>query len=581
MPPKWTLYITAQTVCEKLGHPEVCETVAQGLRQKGFDSVVVEGYRGGCVVGEDMLVQARDIFRAAGLETIGGLMPVYGDGFGVRAEGNELRLPTFCYSREETVSALEDVICHAARVFGTVVIDDAFMTACRCSVCDANRRGVAWDVFRRDLLGRVASRWVAAAHAANPSAVVIVKFPQYYDRYHRFGYDAIQFPRIFDRVWQGTETRDPATLDYGFVEQYQAYVNFRWMRACAGDKLEGAWFDYLDCDEQLFYEQAVTTHLGAPSRVIVFCYNEPLISGSMLNRVLDAKPVLNTLCAIAESPVGVNVVKPPHADGGKDLFLFDYLGMLGIPCVPVTHIEHTMRSVIVSGHATRLPNFAEDLRKCLLSGREIIVTFDALAQMDPDLLTFFGYEPDGIARGRTPIEQFELGGTIHRATLPCFVAGDLAPVDASVLIWAKTRGCEAGMVRIPFVTAKTLSTGGRAIVWNVETFGDSAFPIVERLNVPLSASLLHLPKPVCDVLRSIATGPLGFAIKAPVRVAVYLFRRHVVFVNYNAVSAEIEVKGLPWRPESLISDSSTTGCTHDELLLAPRSFALLERATAI
>ena len=577
MPPTWTMYVTAQTLHKDLAASVARRAAATWLRQRGFRAVVLENYRGGCVVSEDSLKRARDDFQSEGFVTLGGLMPVHGEGFGVRAEGNELRLPTFCYSREETRAALEEVIVQAVRVFGTVVIDDAFMTACRCDCCDAARKGRPWDVFRRDLLVETARHWIAAAHQERSDARVVVKFPQYYDRYHLFGYDAERFPSIFDAVWQGTETRDPATLAYGYVEPYEAYVNIKWMQQCAGEKLEGAWFDSLDCDEQLFFEQAVTTSLGALPRITVFSYSEPFVTGSILGRIAASHAVLEKLHQLAAEPSGVHVVKPPNRDGGEDLFLFDYLGMLGIPCVPATHLETTMRSAIVTAHAVSLPNFSEMVRNALLAGRQVIATFDALRRMDVSLQGMFGYEPKGIMPGTTRVERFETAGSSYLVAAPCYVSGDLAPTDASVLIWAGTTGCEAGMIRIPFVTARTLSTGGRAVVWNLGTFGNDRFPIVERLNVPMPVPLLNVPKEICDALRAVATAPLGFAIKAPARVATYLFRRHAVFVNYSPVPAEIEVKGIPWKCETLLADSSNTGCTADRLLMAPRSFACVER----
>ena len=574
------MYVTAQTVRRQLHSPEARRQVADLLRSRGFDGVVIEGYRGGCVVPENELREVRDAFQAQGFDTLGGLMPVHGEGFGISAEGNELRLPSFCYSSEETVAALENVIRTSARLFRRVVIDDAFLTACRCGRCAANRRGRSWAVFRRDLLVSVAERWIAAARETRPDARLIVKFPQYYDRYHEFGYDPVRFPRIFDAVWQGTETRNPDTPAYGHVEPYEAYVNWRWMRECAGDKLECAWFDYLDCDEQLFYEQAVTTHLCAPKDITVFCYSEALVRGSMVGRVADALPVLRGLRDAAQDPVGVHVIKPPNSDGGRDLFLFDYLGMLGVPCVPALAIDSTMRSIIVPAHAAAGPGMAEAVRAALLTGRQVIATFDALTRMDVPLLELFGYDPKGITPGVTRVERFELGGAKYDTGAPCYISGDLAPVDAAVLAWATVSGCEAGLMRLPFITARTLATGGRAVVWNVGTFGADAFTIVERLNVPEPVPLLNLPKEVCDVLRAAATAPLGFTIKAPVRVATFLFRRHVVFVNYASVPAEIEVKGLPWRSGAILSDSANTACAENRVFLAPRSYAQIERAVA-
>ena len=40
---------------------------------------------------------------------------------------------------------------------------------------------------------------------------LIIKFPQWYDRFHLFGYDPPRMAEAFDKVWVGTEVRNPLT----------------------------------------------------------------------------------------------------------------------------------------------------------------------------------------------------------------------------------------------------------------------------------------------------------------------------------------------------------------------------------
>ncbi|MBN2310369.1 MAG: hypothetical protein JXR94_15450 [Candidatus Hydrogenedentes bacterium] len=575
-----TVYVTAQAFEGELAGAEGLTRAAGLLRGAGVNRVVLEGYRGGCSVPEAVLRAARDFFEAEGFATLGGLMPVYGEGVGQRAEGVETRLPCFCYSVEATLEALEIEVRKLARLFGQVVVDDAFLTSCRCARCDELRHGRDWGAFRRDLLCGVAGRLADAAHHENPAARFTVKFPQYYDRYARFGYDAARFPAIFDAVWQGTETRDPATLAYGYVEPYQGYFNLQWMRACAGDRLETGWFDSLDCTDQHFYDQAVTTHLAAPGDVTVFCYNDELLASRKMARLAKARPELDALWEAASGPVGMHVVKPPNCDGGGDLHLFDSLGMLGVPLVPATKLEPTMRSALVPAHAAGVQAVREAVPKALMAGRHVIATVDALRGMadDLDLLEFFGYRPSGVAPGRAQIAAFAARGRRYEVSHPVYVAGDLAPVDASVLVWAEFAACEHGVVRVPFVTAKSFASGGRAVVWNFGSFDAGAYDIREQLNVPVPCDLLHLPKPILDLVRRTATSALGFAIEAPARVAAFVFAEHVVFVNYAASPAEVNIRGLPWRADTLRSDSPRTRCSDGTLFLASHSHALIQRA---
>jgi hypothetical protein len=574
----FTTYVTAGTLLSELQTTEGRAIAVARLRENGFYRAVLESYRGGLVVDEALLRDVRDFFVRQGFDTLGGLMPVWGAGFGKPGQGIEVRGPFFCYSAHETVAALDAEIRKLARLFDQVVVDDGFLTACRCPLCQAGRGKRDWFSFRRDLLCTVARRWVAAARDENPKVRVTVKFPQYYDRYHRFGYDAERFPKIFDAVWVGTETRDPDTLDYGHVEPYQGYFNTRWMRACAGAKFECGWFDYLDCDEQLFYEQAVTTSLGTPQDITIFCYGREVFSGGKMARLVQAVPMLTRLRDIATVPRGVHVLKPPNSDGREDLFLFDYLGMLGVPCVPVTRLEPAMRSVFVPAHGMSDPDTPKLIADILGSGGTVAITFNALEQMlsAPDFLDLFGYDGSGVVSAVVRPEWFQLGGERLTSKCPVRLAGDLAPSDAAVLVSAGLEGCERGILTIPVATVKTHPSGGKALVWNLGTFGHNAFQVNEQLNVPVATHWFSLPKPVLDALRSTLTEPLGFHIAVPPRVACFLFARHLVAVNYTSNFCEVRTKGLRLSAGNLLTDSGNTTCAGNDLFLAPRCFAAVE-----
>lgn len=580
---EWTVYLTAPRLLELGERPEGFERARDHITAAKFSRVIIEGYRGGGCPDDDLLQRAKDCFTSAGLTTLGGLMPVHGHGFGKRAEGVETRMGSFCYSDEETVAMLSDEVRRLAELFDQVVIDDAFLTSCRCARCNEARDGREWGAFRRDLLCSVAQRLVGAAREVNPDVYMTVKFPQYYERYHRFGYDAARFPEIFDRVWQGTETRDPATLDYGYVQPYEGYFNARWMAACAGERFEAAWFDFLDCDERQFVEQAITTCLAGPSHAAVFHYDGDAFETGPAGQLAERAEALSRLRNAAVSPVGAHVVMPPNADGGRDLFLFDYLGMLGIPCVPCTAMKTEMRSVILTAHAFSDPSLVSSaIPKALMAGRHVIATPGALLRMrdNVDLLEFFGYRPSGVAPGRAAVEEFSVRGKSVPVDAPVHVACDLEPVDACTLVSAHFRGCERGMLEVPFVTAKSFASGGRAVVWNIDTFGEEAFDIREQVNVPVEVDLLDLPEPVVDLLRWTATVGLGVRVTAPPRVGTFLFAKYAAFVNYGDHPASIELSGLPLDPSHAESDAADFTCTESALKLPGRAYALVKRAVA-
>ena len=540
-----TVYIVASSVLSDLSTAAGFEKALARLHAIHANAVVIESYRGGQVVDEATLRAARDRFQAEGFRTLGGFMPVWGDGFGKRGEGIETPMPFFCYSSEATVAALEGEIRKMARVFDQIIVDDAFLTCCRCADCEKARAGQDRGAFRRALLAKVAERWVAAAHAENPKVQLTVKFPQTYDRYHVYGYDPGRLPAIFDKVWVGTETRNPNTPKYGYTEPYQGYFNARWMRACAGPKFESAWIDFIECDEPLFYQQAVTSLLAGPANLTYFCYGDALFAGGMVSRVAGEWPKLQELHAAAVEPWGVTVLKPPVSEGDGDLFIYDDLGMLGIPCVPATRLDKSARSVIVPVQGMADPNTPKAIEDILASGGQVILTHAALERLSgaPDVMARFGYTPATVATARTNARAFELDGKQLDASAPCHIPGNLAP-DAATKTLAWIVGGTWDKLRIPFITVKEQPSGGKAVVWNLDTFGQDAYTIDESLCVPVKGELVTLPAPVIAALRNCALAPLNIGIEVPPRVGAYFFAKHAVFMNYTAAPAEVVVTGL-------------------------------------
>ncbi len=541
----YTVYITAQSIQAGFqSDADWSDTLGQ-LRASSVNAVVLESYRGGLSVDADRMRAVRDRFQSEGFETLGGIMPVWGEGFGTRGEGVETRLPFFCYSSETTVSALEGEIRKLSRLFDRVVIDDAYLTSCRCATCDTARQGVEWPQFRRELLSSVARRWVLAAHRENPNVALAVKFPQYYDRHHLFGYDAATFPKVFDAIWIGTETRDPETPKYGFTEPYQGYFNIRWMKACAGERFESAWFDYLDCDQRLFEHQGLTTALGQPPRTTLFCLGPPLLD-ERAPGLAKRTEELTELWTCAAEPWGVHVIKPPNSDGGGDLFIFDDLGMLGIPCVPSCRLDAGMKSVILTGHAASDPKTLDMALDILNRGGQVIATHQALRHMAdrPDILAAFGYTARGVALNRTPLRAVDIGGRLTDLTTPLYAPGDLEPEEGvEILAYGRFGTWSDG--RVPLVTRHRLAGGGSALVWNLGTFGHDAYSMEEHLCVPVKTGISDCPQPLADLLRNSALAPLGVQIEAPARVGVFLFGQDAVFVNYNDAPAVVTWMGLP------------------------------------
>ena len=260
-----SVYATAGDVQNYLASPEGLREAISLLRAHGVTRLFLEFYRGGVIPDSAVLAEARDHFLAHDIDVAGGIATVPGRGFGVRQQG---RLTWFNWEASETRDSLSVVMRYGAALFDTLIVDDFLCTAdtSRLSVRAKGER--SWSEYRRDLLSRFArDHLIAPARQVDPEIEIIIKYPQWYDRFHLFGYDVARQSGQFDAVWVGTETRGAHTPRYGFVQPYEAYVNYSWIRSVS-DKVAGAWFDHGDCDGLDFIDQAYPvsyTHLTLPT----------------------------------------------------------------------------------------------------------------------------------------------------------------------------------------------------------------------------------------------------------------------------------------------------------------------------
>ena len=116
------------------------------------------------------------------------------------------------------------------------------------------------------------NRVLAAAKRVNPKATLIIKYPQWYDRFHERGYEVVRETADFDRIWVGTETRDYEDARWGGTPQYEAYFIMRWLGGIGGEKCGGGWFDPYGTTEKTYVEQARQTVLAGAKESLLFCY---------------------------------------------------------------------------------------------------------------------------------------------------------------------------------------------------------------------------------------------------------------------------------------------------------------------
>jgi hypothetical protein len=371
---RFSAYATVSAV-QSFADDEAARTEAVDvLRSVGVTRIFLEVYRSGRVITPEHLVEVRDFFQKHSFRVTGGIATTPGNDFGVR---QDTQLGWFNWQNPKTQEQLKKVMRDSAPVFDDFIVDDFFCTADMSPESVAAKGDRSWGDYRRELLSGLAKTvFHDPAKAANPNIELIIKFPQWYDLFHRFGYDIVNMPPHFDEIWVGTETRGSRTQRYGFTTPYMGFVNYRYFTSLHGDKVKGAWFDHGDCGEFEFIDQAYQSVLAGAQELIFFHYGA-LKEGHPDHAKLreEFTQLADLAASVRENPVqGIPAYKPPNSEAGRDVYIMDFLGMLGIPLIPVTEFPRNAKSIFLPTQAAADPSLAHSVERVLKSGGTVMVT---------------------------------------------------------------------------------------------------------------------------------------------------------------------------------------------------------------
>lgn len=443
----------------------------RGLR---ITKVYLETFRGE-YAREELLTAAKDLFLREGFQVSGCVTTV---SFGKKSTGWDL---ISCYTSKDTQEKLEEIFRFTARLFDEIMIDDFLFTDCECEECRAAKGSKSWAEYRLSLMLDVSkSRILKPSHEVNPNAKVIIKYPQWYDNFHNRGYGVDIETAAFDRIWVGTETRNPDAVRWGAKQQYEAYFIYRWLSAIGGAKTGGGWFDTYDCSPEVYVEQAYQTVLAGAPEVFLFHYGDLINERNrpLIERLKSRQELLYSLAPIARTtPLrGVAAYKPPNSDPQGEDYIFDFIGMLGIPLVPTHQFPGRYAAAFFSLHALHDKGFASKFSDYLKRGRTAVIT-SGLANRLREVE----------ALSQVPLDWSEGSASVHKT-----------PWGGSVIILP---------IKPPFT------------------------------------SLYSLPQDNLDRMRSVLLrASAGIEMLAPPRVALYLFgNRYAVVENFNDRDVEVRL----------------------------------------
>jgi hypothetical protein len=388
---KISTLFAAQNVRDNLSSEQGIADAIAWCKKTGVTNVFIETYRDKYTAERKALENARARFQAEGFEVSGCVTTTL---IG-KSSGGWTSIS--CYTNQGTQDQLQEIFEYTASIFDEIMIDDFLFTDCKCDECQQARGDKSWADYRCDLMVRVGrDRILGPAKKVNPNSRIINKYPQWYEEFHNRGYEVVRQTADYDRIWVGTETRDYDNQRWGGKVQYEGYYIMRWLGEIGGDKTGGGWFDPFGTTENTYLEQARQTVLADAKEMLLFCYGA-LLRGTGPANVEKLRAEIPDLFKLAGfvrgKPIkGIAAPKPPNSDAFDEQYVFDFVGMMGLPLVPTAEINTDAEAAFFPVHALKDPDFTAKLEKMLAAGKPVLVT-DGLAErltgieLDRDNLT--------------------------------------------------------------------------------------------------------------------------------------------------------------------------------------------------
>ena len=515
-------------------------------QQLEVDKIYLETHRDLLVVEDATLEQAKKFFHDRGIETAGGITYTIN-------EANSFE--TFCYSNPEHRKMVQKIAEHTAKHFDEFILDDFFFTSCTSDI-EIKAKGMqSWTDYRLKLMTEAGRDLVLKpAKKVNPQVKVIIKYPNWYDHFQGLGFNLEEGPQLFDGVWTGTETRDPAGNQH--LQNYLSYNIIRYFDNLRPGYNGGGWVDVggLNMGMDRYAEQLHLTMLAKAPEIILFAYHQLLDvklspkyrtpwqgMGTSFNydevtapiRLEDGSLVEpTTMARIAGvvlkqtdklihklgNPVGIKSYKPFHAAG--DDFLQNYLGMIGLPMDMRPVFPEDQQVVLLTAQAAQDTEIMAKIKRQLQSGRDVVVT-SSLLKAIPEKLT----------------EVAELRCTDLKALVNDF--GRYGQSGRDLLI-----------PQVQYYTndAWEMVSAGRPL-----TGGVSGYPILLRapyatgnlyvLTIPDDmGNLYDFPANALNEIRRIMSKDIGVCLEAPPKVGLFVYdNKTLVVENFNDEPVEVRI----------------------------------------
>lgn len=531
------------------------------LKHIQLSKVYLETFRGDHWIDREKLLYVKEYFTQKNIRTSGGL---------TSAKAGRGEFKTFCYTREEDRDLLRRVVEFTAEFFDEIILDDFFFTNCKCESCIRAKGERSWAQFRIDLLKQVAEEIVlATAQRVNPDVKVIIKYPNWHDDYQNTGYNLEDESRLCDRIYTGTETRDPDYTQQN-LQRYHSYFIMRYLENVKPGQNGGGWFDSFDCQYNLnsYIEQCNLTLFAKAEEITLFC------AGLIFSRDRIVVPVAGYVMETVDGflgklgkPIGIACYKPYHSPGGSESYLHGFLGMLGLPLAPTPHYPNDHQLILLTESAGHDPRIVERIEQSLRGGKKIVITSGLLEK-----LTGKGIEQIAAIRvGNRKVRVEKFGYPMYECSY-----GNYYEAPETLLIPQveySTNDC------VPLIAALA-EKKSYPLLLQVR-YGQGVLYV---LTIPDHlGDLYHLPGPVLNEIRRVFSGELQVRLEGPANLGLFVYDNRTLivesFLPYNT-DVQIAVHGIGLElvdlvNENIISGKDDQGETLFGLKLSPGTYRVL------
>ena len=414
----------------------------------------------------------------------------------------------------------------------------------------------SWTQYRMDALDDAAKNiLIKDSKAINPKFRLIIKFPNWYEHYQGLGYDVAVEPALFDGVYTGVETRDPIYSEQ-HLQQYESHSLMRYFENSRPGGTDGGWVDQLGTRYiDRYAEQIWDMAFAKPREITLWQWAgalQPINVGTRpweasdtslnLQKVRNSytgegNPLTGRIAGYAMEqvdtfvdklgkPIGIAAYRPPHAIGEE--FLYDYLGMIGIPIEFSPSLSTpTVSDVCLLTEGARYdPDIIRKIKAQLASGKNVVITSGLLRALN--------------GKGIEDISEFEI--TSQRVGVTDFMARMGRVIPESTI---------ASPIFFPVIHFLTNQSWSQVSGFDSQS-PQNSYPILlydayDRghffvLAIPDNvADLYRLPEPVLNTIRSQIMGSFPIRLtNAPSQVSIFAYDNNT-FVVQSFLPAEVKV----------------------------------------